>query len=431
MPTRTYACRKVVGGVGAGPALVADTRISFWGGFDPVAVTIVEVGSPLRGEAVAGKVLVFRSTKGSSGTSRMLRLAKIEGHVPAAFINTELDELSVLACVAQRLPLVTDLACDPFGTIRTGDVVRVDADRGVVEVTSPDGPERATAGPVRRATSGRIALTDEQRRMADGVHGPVRAEHLRRLIEWGEAFGTERLILVENVMPNGLSVPNRTLGDVPFELIEGYSDYVKSCLAESVAVTATSQATCFDLVRPDRFEADARQAPAQQEMLDLARRSDICLTWTCAPYLIGNVPVKGQVCAWTESHAVIYLNSFLGARSTRNGNESSTAAAVTGWFPEFGVLRTENRHARFVVEVLTPLATDTDWGCLGYFAGKVGGLRIPAFVGLRSPRLEAARRLCAALATSGDAPMLHLVGVTPEAPTLEDALGGGAPPRRK
>jgi len=126
--------RKVVGGFAEGPALVADTRLSFWGGFDPVAGRIVEVGSPLEGQEVTGKVLVFRSTKGSSGTSRMLRLAKITGRFPAAFINTDLDELSVLACVAQKLPLVTDLDENPFAAIKTGDWVRVDADRGIIEV---------------------------------------------------------------------------------------------------------------------------------------------------------------------------------------------------------------------------------------------------------------------------------------------------------
>jgi hypothetical protein len=105
-----------------------------WGGFDPVSGLVVEAGSPFEGESLRGKVVVFRSTKGSSGSSRMLRLAKMSGQFPAAFINSELDELSVLACVAQELPLVTDLDADPFTTIRTGDWVRVDADTGTVEV---------------------------------------------------------------------------------------------------------------------------------------------------------------------------------------------------------------------------------------------------------------------------------------------------------
>jgi hypothetical protein len=232
---------------------------------------------------------------------------------------------------------------------------------------------------------------------------------------------------VENVMPSGLYVPNHSLGNAPFELIERSMEYSRSCVAETVQMTATCHASCMDLERPEQFGADLRQVPTQRELLDRARQSGISMTWTCAPYLVGNIPVKGQICAWTESHAVVYINSFLGARTTRHGNESATAAAVTGWVPEFGVLRTENRRARLLIEVEATLTNDTDWGCLGFFVGKAAGLRIPALTGLRPPRLEAARQLCAALATSGGAPMLHIVGVTPEAPTMNDAFQGQAP----
>jgi predicted aconitase/predicted aconitase with swiveling domain len=432
MGTESYNCRKVVGGVGEGPALVADTRISFWGGFDPVTGKIVEVGNPLEGESLEKMVVVFRSTKGSSGSSRMLRLAKISGKSPVAFVNIELDELSVLSCVAQDLPLVTDLECNPFEAIRTGDWVKVDADRGVVEVT-PWQP-RAEIRPARAADPGdrgaepaRIRLTPEQQAMLEGAQGQVRADHLRRLITWGEAFGAERLLAVESVMMNGVSVPNRTLGDLPTPLINGYVEYVKSCLSTPVCVPTCCQASQIDLERAGEHDSDLAQVPAQREMVDIAAQSGITMTWTCAPYLVGNVPVKGQICAWTESHAVIYINSILGARSTRNGNESTAAAAATGWFPEFGVLKTENRRARLLVHVETDLRNDTDWGCLGFFAGKKGGLRIPAFAGLRSPRLESARQLAAALATSGGAPMFHIIGVTPEAPTQEAAFQGHEP----
>ena len=138
MAEQKYRCRRIVGGSGSGQALVADTRISFWGGFDPVTGRIVEVGNPLEGESVVDKVMVFRSTKGSSGTTRMLRLAKITGKFPAAFINTELDELSVLSCVAQGLPMVIDMEVNPFEAIRTGDWVEVHADQGIITVTRKD-----------------------------------------------------------------------------------------------------------------------------------------------------------------------------------------------------------------------------------------------------------------------------------------------------
>jgi predicted aconitase/predicted aconitase with swiveling domain len=432
MTVKRYSCRKIVKGVAKGLALVADTRISFWGGFDPVTGKIIEVGNPLEGESLENRVVVFRSTKGSSGSSRMLRLARISNKSPLAFINLELDELSVLSCVAQDLPLVTDLECDPFEAIRTGDWVKVDADRGFVEVTElaprlpSNVPSPVRAGKAPMEMPG-IHLTAEQQSMLDGSMGSQRAVYLRRLISWGEAFGAERLVPVESVMINGISVPNRTLGDLPVPLINGYIDYVKSCLSSPVCVPTCCQASQIDQDRAEQHDSDVLQVPAQREMIEIAAKSGITMTWTCAPYLIGNIPVKGQICAWTESHAVIYINSILGARSTRNGNESTVAAAVTGWVPEFGVLRNENRRAKLLVRVETDLKSDTDWGCLGFYAGKRGGLRIPAFAGLRSPRLESARQLAAALATSGGAPMFHIVGVTPEAPTQDAAFQGYEP----
>ena len=342
MPTHTYSCRQIVGGVAEGPALVADTRISFWGGFDPASGEIVEVGNPFEGVSIAGKVLVFRSTKGSSGTSLMLRLAKMAGHAPLAFINTELDELSTLACVALGLPLVTELDVDPFVAMQTGDVVRVDADRGVDRGVTSDRPAGAAASEAVSNAPARttIDLTPEQQAMLDGARGDSRAEHLRLLVEWGEAVGAERLIEVDNVLPGGLFVPNRTLGELPFELIEGYINYTKGCLIDDVGgVTATAHASFMDLERLEQFQPDLRQVPAQRELLDLGRKAGVSMTWTCAPYLVGNVPLSGQVCAWTESHAVVFVNSFLAARTTRNGNESAAAAMATGFVPEFGVLQ--------------------------------------------------------------------------------------------
>lgn len=428
MTRREFRCRKVVGGVGEGPALVADTRISFWGGFDPVTGRIIEAGNPLEGRTIDGTVMVFRSTKGSSGTSRMLRLSRSAGHFPSAFVNNELDELSVLTCVAQRLPMVIDFEGDPFSDISDNEWIRVDAENGLITLGLPETERR---GGIRttedESFSVDMDLTEEQQAMLAGEEGPALAGYLRTLVEWGQAFGARRLLRVENVMPNAFDVPDRTLGDVPYELIQEHIDYTKGCLMQSARATATSHIASMDLRRHEEFGSDKRQVPDQTSLIDMARKAGVCLTWSCAPYLMGNVPVKGQICAWTESHAVVYINSILGARTTRHGNESSVAAMATGWVPEFGVLLRENRRARVLIEVDCPLESDADWGCLGFFAGKAGGLRIPVFTGLPSPRLEAARQLSAAMATSGGAPMFHIAGVTPESPTLEAALGGREP----
>ena len=126
--------RGVVKGYAVGEALVADATLSFWGEIDAVTGKVIAVGHPLEGESLRGRVLVIRSTKGSSGTPMMLELAKLEGNAPVAFVNVEVDGLAALGCIVNEIPLMTDLEQDPFAAIATGDRVEVDADRGVLRV---------------------------------------------------------------------------------------------------------------------------------------------------------------------------------------------------------------------------------------------------------------------------------------------------------
>ena len=132
--TLEIKARGVVKGRAEGEALVADAMLSFWGEVDPVSGKVIAVGHPLEGECLRGRVLVIRSTKGSSATPMVLNLAKLEGNAPAAFINIEVDSLAALGCIVNEIPMITDLEADPLTAIRTGDHVVVDAARGVVLV---------------------------------------------------------------------------------------------------------------------------------------------------------------------------------------------------------------------------------------------------------------------------------------------------------
>ncbi len=127
--------RGVVKGRAEGEALVADATLSFWGEFDPVTGKVIAVGHPLEGESLRGRVLVIRSTKGSSGTPMILNLAKLEGNAPAALVNVEVDSLAALGAIVNGIPMITDLDRNPFEWIRTGDFLWVDADAGLIRVT--------------------------------------------------------------------------------------------------------------------------------------------------------------------------------------------------------------------------------------------------------------------------------------------------------
>ena len=131
----TLRGRKVVPGVAEGEALATQDHISGWGGIDSRTGTIIETRHELRGQSFAGKVLVFPGAKGSSGWSAAFHLARLMNVAPAAFLFNEMTTKMALGAVVTHAPSMTDFDSDPLKCIETGDWVRVDADRGIVEIT--------------------------------------------------------------------------------------------------------------------------------------------------------------------------------------------------------------------------------------------------------------------------------------------------------
>jgi hypothetical protein len=123
--------RKVVG-VAEGEALVTRETISGWGGVNPMQGTIIETRHELCGQSFKGKVLVFPGAKGSSGWSSQFHLARLTGCAPAAMLFNEMTSKIALGAVV-RAPAVTDSTAIAQA-IETGDWVRVDGDRGIVEI---------------------------------------------------------------------------------------------------------------------------------------------------------------------------------------------------------------------------------------------------------------------------------------------------------
>jgi hypothetical protein len=126
--------RKVVGGIAEGEALVTQQTISTWGGVDAIKGIITERKHELRNQSFSGKVLVFPSAKGSSGWSTVAQIIRLSGKAPKAMIIKEVNSLTAMGAVVMRVPTVTDLDQNPTEVIATGDWVKVDGDKGVVEV---------------------------------------------------------------------------------------------------------------------------------------------------------------------------------------------------------------------------------------------------------------------------------------------------------
>jgi len=127
--------RAVVDGVAEGEAFVTTQTISGFGGIDPMTGTITERRHEMVGQSFAGKVLVFRGAKGSSGWASNFQTARLAGAGPVAVIFNELTTKMALGAVVMRVPAMTELDQNPLEVIRNGDWVKVDADRGIVEVT--------------------------------------------------------------------------------------------------------------------------------------------------------------------------------------------------------------------------------------------------------------------------------------------------------
>lgn len=126
--------RGLSSGVVEGEALVTTEAISGWGGIDARTGTIIESRHQLRGKSFRNKVLVFPSAKGSSGWSGMFHMARLEGSGPKAMIFQVMNSKIALGVVVSHIPCVTELDQDPTSVIKTGDWVRVDGDKGVVEI---------------------------------------------------------------------------------------------------------------------------------------------------------------------------------------------------------------------------------------------------------------------------------------------------------
>ena len=143
----------------------------------------------------------------------------------------------------------------------------------------------------------------------------------------------------------------------------------------------------------------------------------ITTTCTCTPYLVGNVPSLGSHIAWSESSAVCYANSVLGARTNREGGPGALSAAICGRTPNYGYHLDEERVPNLLVEVETPLE-GSDYGALGYQVGKTVGAGVPYFK-LDSklqerPTVNNLKAMGAALASSGAVALYHVENITPE-----------------
>lgn len=279
-----------------------------------------------------------------------------------------------------------------------------------------------------------MRLRDDEKAMLAGDQGPAVQKAMDLLVRYGEALDAQGLVDTQNVAGTiGATTPFLR----QYAEREGGMDAVFSEFnLDSAEVVAIPRVKVFSSHLQQGI--DPRHAERQGIPEDVVRIYETGQAYsnglgvqplnTCTPYQVGNVPVKGEHCAWMESSAVIYINSVLGARTNAEGRESTGAAMLTGKIPHWGLHLDENRRGSHLIQLDIEVSTTADWGLLGYWVGEQVQDRIPVIEGLsHQPNLARLKHFGAAAASSGGVEMYHLVGVAPEARTREQAFGASRP----
>jgi len=268
-----------------------------------------------------------------------------------------------------------------------------------------------------------LDLTRKDVEMLNGVHGPATKMAMSILVRMAEVSSAKELLDI-----TGAHIDSTVyIGDAGLE----YAERLAS-LGAKVAVPTTLNVSGLDehhwrewAVPPLWAKQAHRQMVAYQSMGTIP-------TWTCAPYQTEMRPTFGQQIAWGESNAIVFANSVIGARTERYPDMFDVCCAITGRAPAIGLHLTENRAGKILLklhDIPEALQTGDDfYPVLGHYLGKITQDRIPVIEGMKvMPNDDQLKALGAASASSGAVSLFHMVGVTPEAPTVEAAFQGMAP----
>ena len=248
-------------------------------------------------------------------------------------------------------------------------------------------------------------LTKDEKRMLNGEEGFAVKKSMEILTALGDIFGAERLIEVGSVQVAGVSYHN--LGDAGLEFLNELAKDGR------VKVLTTLNPAGMDLENWQNLGIDPEFAKKQNMVIEAFNKMGIIVSCTCTPYLIGNLPRYGEHVAWSESSAVTFANSVIGAKTNREGGPSALAAAFVGKTPCYGLHLDENRVPDIHVEVQAKLTKFSDWGALGYCVGNQAQNKIPYITGVMNTSVDELKTFCASVVTFGSKPLFYMKDITP------------------
>ncbi len=247
-------------------------------------------------------------------------------------------------------------------------------------------------------------LTKEEEQILNGESGETLRQAIEILVALGDIYGADRLIPIKSSQIAGVSY--KTMGDAGLEWI--------SDLQGKVKVPSILNPAGMDLQDWKRLRISPEFAEKQKLIVQAYEKLGIRCECTCTPYNLEGFNVGyGDHLAWSESSAVSYANSVLGARTNREGGPSALSAALLGKTANYGFHLDENRMPEISFDVGYSLK-GSDYGALGYVAGKLAGSKVPIFHLRCIPDADELKALGAAMAASGAVALYHVKEVTPE-----------------
>ena len=387
-----------------GDIAVCSEGLSFWGGVDPDTGVVIDAHHDLHGQSVAGKIVLMPTSRGSCSGSGVLLALAMNGHAPAALIFREDEEILTLgAAVASRMfdktVGVARLPASDYIALSSVKSARMHGSHLTADGISID---------LHRVSGGDLELTPSDRSKLNGDQGTAVQLAMEVVCAMAASQGAKRLVDVTRGHIDGCILAH-SANLVFAERMSGMGARVAVPTTLNAISVERENWTEHDLP-PDFGQAASRLADAYVQM---GARP----TFTCAPYLADDAPRLGENIGWSESNAVIFANSVLGARTAKHPDYLDLFVALTGRAPETGVYLPGNRRPRMVIEVELPRDhDDAFWPLVGWVAGRLAPDCVPLLTGLEpaAPGRDDLRALCAAFGTTSAAPLLHVAGVTPE-----------------
>ena len=276
-----------------------------------------------------------------------------------------------------------------------------------------------------------MELTLEQKAILNGEKGETLAKVMKTLVMYGEAFDATKMVPVTSnynhlVTSFGLGVMDPVYELMDTLLKEGVRSSQKFTVDPRPLDPNVPKGFLQNLVFK-RFMYNKQEFYEKQlEALGLLEKD--AFTCTCYMSEVGNKPEYGEVLSWSESSAVVYANSVLGARCNRNSGIIDIMGSIVGCVPYFGLLTDEGRKADWIIRIETTRKPEAQ--LLGSAIGMKVMEDVPYVIGLdRWLGNELNEEACtylkdfgAATASNGAVGLYHIDGLTPEARKLGTKL---------